>query len=319
MRLWSSRPSSEFDLNQFNQGDYFKAIEEKQKSETICSVLYPNDNTQLGKELRIKQQYFFVSATLQDILARFKASNHPLSALPDKVAIQLNDTHPTLGIPELMRLLIDEEGLSWEDAWDLTRRVFAYTNHTVMPEALEKWSVQLMESLLPRHMKIIYDINHLFLREVESKWPGDVDRLKALSIIEEEPERKVRMANLAIVGSHHINGVAAIHSQLLTTHVFPYFYDLYPEKFTNVTNGVTPRRWLHQANPGLSKLISSTLHSEAWKTNLELLKQFDAVCIPPFPFTHLSLPIQSMCKKPLPRCATQISKSWRNTLSRRWV
>jgi starch phosphorylase len=271
LRLWASKPSHEFDLSQFNQGDYFKAIEAKQRSETICSVLYPNDNTYTGKELRLKQQYFFVSASLQDILARFKSSNRPLNEFPDAMAIQLNDTHPTLGIAELMRLLVDVEGLKWAHAWDITTRTFAYTNHTVMPEALEKWQVSLMSTLLPRLMKIIFDINAQFLAMVEKTWPGDIGKLTKLSIIEEQPERKVRMAHLAIVGSHKINGVAAIHSELLKSDVFPEFYQLWPEKFENVTNGVTPRRWLAQANPDLASLISETLKTETWKTNLSVL------------------------------------------------
>ena len=252
----------EFDLEHFNQGDYFKAIEGKQRSETICSVLYPNDNTYIGKELRLKQQYFFVSATLQDIVARFKTLKRPFDQFPDFVAIQLNDTHPALGVAELMRILIDVEGLKWKKAWDIVRRTFAYTNHTVMPEALEKWSVSLLERLLPRHMKIIYDINHAFLREVEARWPGDIGKLAKLSIIEEYPEKKVaqlvpfviitfevyvifaqvRMAHLAIVGSHCVNGVAALHTELLKKEVFPEFHELYPTKFINITNGVTPRR-----------------------------------------------------------------------------
>jgi len=271
LRLWASKPSHEFDLSQFNQGDYFKAIEAKQRSETICSVLYPNDNTYTGKELRLKQQYFFVSASLQDILHRFKQSKRPLKEFPDAMAIQLNDTHPTLGIAELMSLLIDSENLKWADAWDITTRTFAYTNHTVMPEALEKWQVSLMSSLLPRLMKIIFDINAQFLALVEKRWPGDVTKLTKLSIIEEQPERKVRMAHLAIVGSHKINGVAAMHSELLKTDVFPEFFALWPEKFENVTNGVTPRRWLAQANPGLANLITEALGTDAWKTNLDRL------------------------------------------------
>jgi starch phosphorylase len=271
LRLWSSRPSNEFDLDHFNQGDYFKAIEGKQRSETICSVLYPNDNTYTGKELRLKQQYFFVSATIQDILYRFKQTKKPLDEFPNFNSIQLNDTHPTLGIAELMRILIDEEGLKWKQAWGITQRTFSYTNHTVMPEALEKWSVSLMERLLPRHMKLIYDINHYWLRVVEKRWPGDIGKLKALSIIEEEPEKKVRMAHLAIVVSHTVNGVAALHTDLLVQQVFPEFNQMFPNKFVNVTNGVTPRRWVAQSNPMLSALISKFLKTEEWKTNLSLL------------------------------------------------
>lgn len=281
LRLWSSKPSHEFNLEQFNQGDYFRAVEQKQRSETLCSVLYPNDNTYIGKELRLKQQFFFVSATLQDILARFKQLNMPLSQFPQKMAIQLNDTHPTLGIPELMRILMDEENLDWDSAWKIVTETFAYTNHTVMPEALERWNVSLMEKLLPRQMKIIYDINAKFLKLVENRWPDDVSKLNQLSIIEEYPEKKVRMAHLAIVGSHKINGVAAIHSELLKTDVFPLFYELFPEKFTNVTNGVTPRRWIQQSNPGLSRLITKTFKSESWLSNLENLKNLNSFATDP--------------------------------------
>jgi starch phosphorylase len=272
LRLWSSKPSKEFDLFHFNQGDYFRAIEEKQRSETITSVLYPNDNTSVGKELRLKQQFFFVSASLRDILKRFKALGHPLTNLPDKISIQLNDTHPTLSIVEMMRLLLDEEGLDWETAWSISNRVHSYTNHTVLPEALEHWKISLMENLLPRHMKLVYDINFRFLKEVEKKWPGDVEKLARLSLIQEGPEKAVRMAHLAIIGSHKVNGVAELHSELLKSKVFPDFFELYPGKFLNVTNGVTPRRWLHQANPGLSSLITQALKTDDWKSNLGLVK-----------------------------------------------
>lgn len=272
LRLWSSKPSKEFDLFHFNQGDYFRAIEEKQRSETITSVLYPNDNTSVGKELRLKQQFFFVSASLRDILKRFKALGHPLTDLPEKISIQLNDTHPTLSIVEMMRLLLDEEGLDWETAWTISNKVHSYTNHTVLPEALEHWKISLMENLLPRHMRLVYDINFRFLKEVEKKWPGDVEKLARLSLIQEGPEKAVRMAHLAIVGSHKVNGVAELHSELLKSKVFTDFFELYPGKFLNVTNGVTPRRWLHQANPGLSSLITQALKTDDWKSNLSLVK-----------------------------------------------
>jgi starch phosphorylase len=272
LRLWSSKPAKEFDLHSFNRGDYFKAIEDKQRSETITSVLYPNDNTSVGKELRLKQQYFFVSATLQDILKRYKKTGHPLTELPKRIAIQLNDTHPTLSIVEMMRLLLDEEGLDWDTAWTITVGTHAYTNHTVLPEALEHWKVALMQHLLPRHMKLIYDINFRFLKEVEKKWPGNIDKLAKLSLIQETPEKSVRMAHLAIVGSHTVNGVAKLHSEILKTRVFPDFAELYPNKFINVTNGVTPRRWLHQANPDLSALITTYLRTDEWKSNLSLLE-----------------------------------------------
>eukprot|EP01125_Pyxidicula_operculata_P014813 TRINITY_DN4984_c0_g1_i1.p1 TRINITY_DN4984_c0_g1~~TRINITY_DN4984_c0_g1_i1.p1 ORF type:complete len:948 (-),score=244.61 TRINITY_DN4984_c0_g1_i1:182-3025(-) len=275
LRLWSSRPSKEFDFQLFDKGNYFAAIENKQRSETITSVLYPNDNTSEGKELRLKQQFFFVSATLQDILKRFKRTEKSLTELHTMVGIQLNDTHPALGIAELMHILVDKERLKWDTAWDITRKIYAYTNHTVLPEALEKWDVRLMENLLPRHLQIIYRINHFFLMEVEKVFPPEqhIDMKRILSLIQEEPSKKVRMAHLAIVGSHHINGVAQIHSDLLKTHVFPEFFKMYPRKFTNVTNGVTPRRWVQQANPSLTKLISETLGTERWLCELELITE----------------------------------------------
>jgi len=272
MRLWSSKPSNEFDFMSFNQGDYIKAVEQKQKSETITSVLYPNDNTTGGKELRVKQQYFFVSATLQDIMRRFKQTKRPFSSFSDLVAIQLNDTHPALAIAELMRLFVDEEGLPWEKAWELSTKTFSYTNHTVLPEALEKWSVDLFTNLLPRHIKIIYQINHNFLELVKTKWPGDLDRMGRMSLIQENP-KMVRMANLAIVGCQCINGVAELHSELIRTNVFPDFYELWPSKFKNVTNGVTPRRWVHQSNHGLSDIITRFLRTDAWLTDLYLLRE----------------------------------------------
>jgi len=271
IRLWNAKPSVEFDLSQFNKGDFFKSIEEKQSSEQITSVLYPNDNTEKGKELRLKQQYFLVSATIQDLIRRFNESGKPISEFHTQVAIQLNDTHPTLGIVELMRYLIDVENLSWNEAWEITVKTFAYTNHTVLPEALEKWSVDMLERLLPRHMRLIYDINHRFLEQIGKIWPGDVEKMRAMSIIEEGSRRMVRMANLAIIGSHAVNGVAEIHSNLLKTQTFPDFHALWPKKFYNMTNGVTPRRWLHQANPELSLLIGGWLRSNNWKFNLDML------------------------------------------------
>jgi len=273
IRLWSAQPSKEFDLQFFNKGDFFKSIEDKQSAEQITSVLYPNDNTPSGKELRLKQQYFLVSATMQDIVRRFTETKRPIHEFPSQVAIQLNDTHPTLGVVELMRLLIDDMGCQWKEAWELVNRVFAYTNHTVLPEALEKWSVDLMGNLLPRHMRLIYDINFYFLQEVEKRWPGDVDKLRKLSIIEEGSPRMVRMANLAIIASHSVNGVAAIHSQILKDEVFPDFAELFPNKFLNITNGVTPRRWVQQANPELSLVLTAWLRTNQWITNLDLLSR----------------------------------------------
>eukprot|EP01105_Mastigella_eilhardi_P007663 TRINITY_DN1923_c0_g2_i1.p1 TRINITY_DN1923_c0_g2~~TRINITY_DN1923_c0_g2_i1.p1 ORF type:complete len:1026 (-),score=277.38 TRINITY_DN1923_c0_g2_i1:1926-4577(-) len=274
LRLWSSKPSSEFDLQSFNRGDYYKAIESKQVFENITNVLYPNDNTSVGKVLRLKQQYFFVAATLADIMARFRLTHRPLTEFPDFVAIQLNDTHPAIGIAELMRVLIDVEHVTWKTAWHITTHTFNYTNHTVLPEALERWHVDMMNAVLPRHMKMIFDINHFFLDYVGKTYPGDVEKLRKLSIIEEGNERRARMAHLAIIGSGFVNGVAEIHSELLKTHVFPDFCKLWPHKFQNITNGVTPRRWLHQANPDISSLIAEYMPGEkyGWVTNLEQLR-----------------------------------------------
>lgn len=243
IRLWGSKPQKRFDLQSFNEGNYQKSVEEQQRAEHITSVLYPNDNTMAGKELRLKQQYFFVSATLQDILRRFKKVPRSWSSLPEHVAIQLNDTHPSLGIAELQRILYDEEGLSWDEAWTIVTRVYAFTNHTVLPEAMEKWPVEMMRNLLPRHMQIIYDINLFFLQAVERKFPMDRARLARMSIIEESPFQQVRMAHLAVVGSHTINGVARIHSELIKQTIFRDFVEFYGEaKFQNKTNGITPRR-----------------------------------------------------------------------------
>lgn len=272
IRLWGATPSKEFDLENFNKGDFYKSVEERRKAETITHVLYPNDNTEKGKELRLKQQYFFVCATVGDLIRRFKKKHSNFQFFPEKVAIQLNDTHPTLAVVELFRVLIDEEELGWEEAWGIINRTFAYTNHTVLPEALEKWPVSLMEQLLPRHMKLIYDINLRFLQQVEEKWPGDIDRLRRMSIIQEHPFRAVRMANLAIVASHTVNGVAKLHTQLLVESVFADFHAFYQNKFQNKTNGVTPRRWIQQANPDLYLLISGYLRTEDWVMQTDLLK-----------------------------------------------
>eukprot|EP01100_Stratorugosa_tubuloviscum_P010908 TRINITY_DN475_c0_g1_i1.p1 TRINITY_DN475_c0_g1~~TRINITY_DN475_c0_g1_i1.p1 ORF type:complete len:855 (-),score=388.61 TRINITY_DN475_c0_g1_i1:121-2685(-) len=273
IRLWSSRPFCEFDLAHFNMGDYFQAVEDKQKTENITSILYPNDSTTAGKELRLKQQYFFVSATLQDIVRRIKKKKgRSLVELPELAAIQLNDTHPTIAIAELMRILVDIEEISWNQAWDIVVRTFAFTNHTVMPEALENWDVELFERLLPRHLQIIYDINWHFMNLVKEKFPGDEAKLGRLSIIQEGPVKKIRMAHLAIIGSHCVNGVAKIHSEIIKETIFKDFYELWPIKFQNKTNGVTPRRWMLAANPGLSDLITKYLGSNSWLTNLSLLR-----------------------------------------------
>ncbi|BAO38714.1 glycogen phosphorylase [Kluyveromyces marxianus] len=262
LRLWSARPTTEFDFAKFNSGDYKNSVEQQQRAESITSVLYPNDNFQEGKELRLKQQYFWCAASLHDIVRRFKKGKHPWEEFPDLVAIQLNDTHPTLAIVELQRILVDLEHLDWHKAWDIVTKTFAYTNHTVMQEALEKWPIGLFGHLLPRHLEIIYDINWFFLKAVEKKFPRDVDLLGRVSIIEESSgERQIRMAFLAIVGSHKVNGVAELHSELIKTTIFQDFVKVYGlGKFTNVTNGITPRRWLKQANPDLAALISKTIN-----------------------------------------------------------
>ena len=272
LRLWSARSTEEFNLAFFNNGDYVKAYETKTLTENITKVLYPNDNIERGRELRFKQQYFFIACSIHDIIRRFKTDNADIHSFPDKVAIQLNDTHPALSIAELMRNFVDIEGLEWDDAWDLTCRTFGYTNHTLMPEALEKWSVSLFERILPRHLQIIYEINRRFLREIATRWPGDGDRIRRMSLIDETAGRSVRMAYLAVVGSHAINGVAELHSELLKTTLFRDFYELWPERFGNKTNGITPRRWLLKANPGLSDLISEKIGSN-WITNLDELRK----------------------------------------------
>lgn len=264
LRLWSAKAANEFDLGAFNDGDYEKAVEARNDTESISKVLYPNDTSANGRELRLKQQYFFVSASIQDILRRFLSKRDPkLKAswreLPKKVAIQLNDTHPAVGVAEMMHQLVDLHGLDWDFAWGLTIKIFAYTNHTLMPEALETWSVDLFGRLLPRHLEIIYEINHRFLQMVNHQFPGDNNLLKRVSIIDESGGRRVRMAHLAVVGSHTVNGVAALHSELLKTTLFADFHKIYPDKLTNMTNGITPRRWLNQANPELTKLISKAI------------------------------------------------------------
>jgi len=272
LRLWSSEPSHEFDLNSFNEGNYYQALQERQSAETISSVLYPNDNKPEGKELRLKQQYFFVSATLQDIIRRFKKLNTNWFEFPEKVAIQLNDTHPTLATVELMRILMDVEGLSFDDSYTICKQTFSYTNHTVLPEALETWSVPLFENLLPRHLQIIYEINAFFLEEVKKKCPDDVGKLSRFSIIEESSPKKIRMANLAIILSHTVNGVAEIHSNILKNEIFRDFSEYFPGKFINITNGITSRRWLLGCNPSLAELIQNTLQTNKIWTNLDLLQ-----------------------------------------------
>ncbi|CAG8056502.1 unnamed protein product [Penicillium nalgiovense] len=277
LRLWSSKASSgEFDFQKFNAGDYESAVADQQRAETISAVLYPNDNLERGKELRLKQQYFWCAASLFDIVRRFKKTKRAWAEFPDQIAIQLNDTHPTLAIVELQRILIDMEGLEWDEAWSIVTKTFGYTNHTVLPEALEKWSVPLMQNLLPRHLQIIYEVNLFFLQSVEKRFPNDRDILSRVSIIEESHPKKVRMAYLAIIGSHKVNGVAELHSDLLKSTLFKDFVKIYgPDRFTNVTNGITPRRWLHQANPRLSALIAEKLGGYDFLRDLTLLDKIE--------------------------------------------
>jgi starch phosphorylase len=273
MRLWSAKSTRDFELTYFNHGDYERAVSDKVISETISKVLYPNDNVFEGKELRLKQEFFFVSATLQDIMRRFKKINGVNFAIfPEKIAIQLNDTHPAIAIAELMRILLDIEHLQWDESWDITVKTFGYTNHTVLPEALENWPIDMFGSLLPRHLQIIYEINHRFLDKVYRKFPGDLDRLTRMSIIEERGGKKIRMAHLAIVGSHSVNGVSALHSNILIESLFKDFYEIWPEKFNNKTNGITQRRWLRACNPALSALITSRI-GDGWITDLDELKK----------------------------------------------
>jgi starch phosphorylase len=279
LRLWSARATDEFDLELFNTGDFRRAVEEKVTSETISRVLYPADRSPEGKELRLKQQYFFVACSVSDIIRRYKALHSDFADLPSKIAIQMNDTHPSIAVAELMRVLMDQEGLSWDVAWSLTERCIAYTNHTLMPEALEKWPVEMFERLLPRHLSIIYEINARLLRKVHIHWPGDAGKLRRMSIIEEEPERAVRMAHLAVVGSSRVNGVAELHSELLRTRLLADFAELWPARFINETNGVSPRRWLSIANPALCRIFERRLGGE-WLSDLGRLAELTRVSDP---------------------------------------
>jgi len=276
LRLWSARGTEEFDFDYFKSGDYEQAVYKKILSENISKVLYPSDNISQGKELRLKQEYFFTAASMSDIIRRFKSENSDLNKLPDLVAIQLNDTHPTLAIVELMRLLIDDYHFEWQQAWGITTRIFAYTNHTLMPEALECWGIDLFEKLLPRHMQIIFEINDFFLKIITSKYPGDLDRMRRMSIIEEDHPKKIRMAYLAIVGSFSVNGVSKLHSDLLKDSLFKDFYELYPEKFNNKTNGITQRRWLLKSNTRLSALLMETL-GDGWVMDLKQLEKLNTL------------------------------------------
>ncbi|EEB13462.1 glycogen phosphorylase, putative [Pediculus humanus corporis] len=280
LRLWSAKSPISFNLKFFNDGDYIQAVIDRNLAENISRVLYPNDNFFQGKELRLKQEYFMCAATLQDIIRRFKSSKFgckqavrtSFESFPEKVAIQLNDTHPSLAIPELMRILVDVEGLPWDKAWNITVKTCAYTNHTVLPEALERWSCSMLEFILPRHLEIIYHINHLHLEEVRKRFPNDMDKVRRMSLVEEEGEKRINMAHLSIVGSHTINGVARIHSEILKRDIFKDFYEMTPEKFQNKTNGITPRRWLLLCNPSLADLIAEKIGNE-WPVHLHQLKQ----------------------------------------------
>ncbi len=274
LRLWSSEAIDSFDFQAFNKGDYYDAVREKVESETISKVLYPNDEPEAGKVLRLQQQYFFTSCSLQDMIRIHKLRGGSIDTFHEAFAIQLNDTHPSIAVAELMRLLLDVHGQDWDRAWDITQKALAYTNHTLLPEALEKWSLPLFAKLLPRHLEIIYEINHRFLNEVRAKYPGEDDRLATVSIIDEHDQKYVRMANLATIGSHAVNGVAALHTELLKKTVLHDFYVLFPDKFFNVTNGVTPRRWLALSNPELSQLISSRI-GEAWLKNEDELRKLE--------------------------------------------
>jgi starch phosphorylase len=273
LRLWASRATDDFDLAAFNSGGYVEAVREKAVGETISKVLYPNDKTENGKELRLVQQYFFVACSIQDIIRRhFRSPGNNWGNFADKVAMQLNDTHPAVAVAELMRILIDEAQMEWDPAWQIVVRTFGYTNHTLLPEALERWGVPLFERLLPRHLQIIYEINTRLLAACEIKWPGDSEKKRVCSLIEENGHKLVRMANLAVAGSHAVNGVAALHTALLRKNLFPEFDALYPGKFQNKTNGITPRRWLLQCNPRLAALITHTLGDEKWARDLDQLR-----------------------------------------------
>jgi starch phosphorylase len=272
LRLWAAKSTREFDLHYFNEGNYIQAIQGKNAMENISRVLYPADHVEAGRELRLKQEYFLVSATLQDAVLRH-LKNHPtVGNLHEKAVFQLNDTHPALAIPELMRILMDERGMGWEEAWEVSRHCFAYTNHTVLPEALEQWPVAMLEKMLPRHLQIIYEINRRFLERVRLSSPNDEGRVQRVSLIEEHPEKRVRMANLAIEGSFSVNGVSVLHSNILVERIFRDFAELYPDKFNNKTNGITPRRWLLKCNPGLAALISEAI-GDGWVTDLSLLER----------------------------------------------
>ncbi|HAK44659.1 MAG TPA: glycogen phosphorylase [Spirochaeta sp.] len=274
LRLWDSKSSEQFDYQAFNEGDYFNSVDEEVLAETLTKVLYPNDAIYSGRELRFRQQFFFVSASLQDLFRRFRKYELPIKEFPKRMAVQLNDTHPAIAVAELMRLLVDIEELDWDDAWDITNETLGYTNHTLMPEALETWPVSMFEKFLPRHLEIIYQINHFFLQKVTGLYPGDMNKLANLSLISEEGGKRIKMAPLAILGSHSVNGVAELHSRLVKEKLVPDFYDMFPERFNNKTNGITQRRWLLKSNPGLSELITASI-GDGWITKLDELKNLE--------------------------------------------
>ena len=305
LRLWSSRASQSFQFDEFNHGDYEASVSAKTRAENLTKVLYPNDQFYAGQELRLRQQYFFVACSLHDILRRFKSDFGNFDLLPEKIAVQLNDTHPSLSIPELMRLLVDREGFSWDYAWDLTVRSLGYTNHTLLPEALEKWPVEMFQRILPRHLEIVYEINRRFLEKVAAKFPNDDARLQRMSLIEEGPKQQVRMAFLSIVGSHSTNGVAALHTDLLKRNLLPDFYAMFPERFNNKTNGVTQRRWLLKSNPDLARLITETI-GDAWITDLSQLKNL----IPHIDDPQFREQFRIVKRAAKVRLATHVKKKW---------
>jgi starch phosphorylase len=274
LRLWKSEAIEDFNFSAFNVGDYIGSVRDKMQSENISKILYPNDEDIKGKELRLEQQYFFVSASLQNLVQLYLRHGRQLENFHEKFAVQMNDTHPSISVAELMRLLVDEHGMAWEPAWETTRNTLGYTNHTLLPEALEKWGLPLFQSLLPRHLEIIYEINRRFLDEVRAKFPGDEERVRRLSIVDESGQRYIRMAHLATIGSHAVNGVAKLHSELLKKDLLRDFYEMYPERFSNKTNGVTPRRWLALADPGLSSLITRRI-GDSWIANLDHLRKLE--------------------------------------------
>jgi starch phosphorylase len=272
LRLWAARGTDLFDFEYFNSGDYIRTIERSTTSETVTKILYPNDKNYNGQELRLKQEYFLASASLQDIVRRYRRAHSDFDAFPDKVAIQINDTHPAIAVAELLRLLVDVEGVDWGKAWDITVRVFGYTNHTLMPEALEKWPVELLGRLLPRHLEILYEINHRFLEEVLRRFPGDVERMRRMSIVEEGPQKFLRMAHLAVIGSHSVNGVSQLHARLLRSRLFGDFAEMFPDRFNGKTNGITPRRWLLSCNPGLAGIVAARIGTK-WPGDLDQLRK----------------------------------------------